>query len=129
MATVLVQIVRGVIEADRRLGAPGGDRGAVVEFQGVVRGLEDGAPIDGLEYECHVEMAEVQLRRIAEETARFFALDSLLVLHRIGFVPVGETSLYVRAESAHRRAAIQAVDEVIVRLKRDVPIWKAACGT
>lgn len=125
MGSVRVLIVREAIEVDRNLGSKDGERGAVVEFQGVVRGMEDGAPIRGLDYECHLEMAEIQLRRIAEDVSRFFDLEMLVVIHRIGFVQVGETSLYLRAESVHRRAAIQAVEEAIVRLKRDVPIWKS----
>lgn len=125
-APVTVAIVRGTVDVGRGLGHPGGAMGAVVEFQGVVRGMEDGRPIDALDYECHDEMALVQLRRIAEEVARFYALDELHVVHRVGEIPVGETSLYVRAVSRHRREAFQAAEETIIRLKRDVPIWKHA---
>jgi molybdopterin synthase catalytic subunit len=101
-----------------------GTSGAVVEFHGVVRNLEDGQPIAGIDYECHVEMARGQLERIAEETVAKYLLRDLLVLHRIGRVAAGEPSLYVRAEASHRREAFAAVAELIDRLKQDVPIWK-----
>jgi len=126
---VRVEIVEGPLARPGEMGAGDHACGAVVEFQGVVRGEENGAAIAALGYECHVEMARVQLTRIAEEVAAFFGLSSLVVLHRIGVIPVGETSLYVRAASKHRRAGIMAVDELIVRLKRDVPIWKHAVGS
>ena len=98
--------------------------GAVVEFHGVVRGVEDGRPILGIDYECHEEMARRQLARIAEETAGKHGLRDLVVIHRIGRVAAGEASLYVRAEASHRREAFAAVSELIDRLKQDVPIWK-----
>jgi molybdopterin synthase catalytic subunit len=99
--------------------------GAVVEFHGVVRGVEDERPILGIDYECHEEMARRQLERIAGETAAKHGLRDLVVLHRIGRVATGEPSLYVRAEAPHRQEAFTAVMELIDRLKQDVPIWKA----
>ena len=103
-----------------------GSEGAVVEFRGIVRGTEEGLAIRGIDYECHEEMAQHQLDRIARETASSHALSELIVLHRIGYVGVGEASLYVRATAAHRGEAFRAVIELIDLLKRDVPIWKHA---
>lgn len=98
--------------------------GAVVEFQGVVRDTEEGEEIQALEYECHVAMAEAQLSSIAQDIATGHRLADLTVFHRIGKIPVGDTSLYVRAVAGHRQEAFAAVMELIDRLKRDVPIWK-----
>jgi molybdopterin synthase catalytic subunit len=46
------------------------------------------------------------------------------IVHRLGFVPVGETALFVRVRSKHRKAALRLTDEMIDRIKKDVPIWK-----
>lgn len=121
---VKVEILSEPLAPDRALGLSAGAEGAVVEFQGVVRDLEDGHRIAAIDYECHLPMACAQLQRIAVEVAAFHALADLVVLHRIGVVPAGEASLYVRAVAAHRREAFAAALEVIERLKRDVPIWK-----
>lgn len=98
--------------------------GAVVEFWGIVRGREDGEPIDGIEYEAYPEMAEHQIHRVLDDLEGRLPLLRTLVLHRIGWVPVGEPSLYVRIESSHRREAFVACQSFIDQLKRDVPIWK-----
>lgn len=105
-----------------RVGA--GDAGAVVEFHGVVRDHEEGRPIRGIDYECHREMALHQLRSIAERTAAANGLIELTIIHRVGEVPAGEASLYVRAVAPHRGEAFAGAAELIVRLKEDVPIWK-----
>ncbi len=98
--------------------------GGIVDFWGVVRRMEDGAPISGIEYEAHRTMAEHQLRAIAEEGSRRFSLMQIDVLHRVGFVAVGEASLLVRVCSKHRAEAFQACSWIVDELKRRVPIWK-----
>src|ERR1700730_2967370 len=98
--------------------------GAVVDFFGVVRENENDAIISGLEYEAFVEMAEAELGRISEEVAQKFSLGSLIVRHRIGFVPAGEASLVVRVSARHRGPAFAASQHLVERLKARVPIWK-----
>ena len=98
--------------------------GGVVDFWGVVRRTEEGAPITGLEYEAHHAMAEHQLRTIAEDCARNFAVMQLHVLHRVGFVAVGEASLLVRVCCKHRAEAFRACAWIVDELKKRVPIWK-----
>ena len=98
--------------------------GGVVDFWGVVRRTEEGAAISGIEYEAHRAMAEHQLRAIAEECARNFAVKQLHVLHRIGFVAVGEASLLVRVCCKHRAEAFRACAWIVDELKKRVPIWK-----
>ena len=100
------------------------ETGAVVDFWGVVRRMEDGAPISGIEYQAHRAMAEHQLRGIAEECAGNFSLMQLEVAHRIGFVAVGEASLLVRVCSKHRAEAFRACSWIVDELKKRVPIWK-----
>ena len=98
--------------------------GAVVDFWGVVRGLEDGQEITGIEYEAHGLMAEHQMRSLAEVAQEKFDCSKIIIRHRIGFVPAGESSIVVRVESAHRSAAFSANQWIMDELKRTVPIWK-----
>ncbi len=100
------------------------EAGAIVDFWGAVRGLEDGAEISGIEYEAHRAMAEHQLRAIAEEGIHAFDLMEVLIRHRIGFVPVGEASLLVRVSAGHRAAAFEASKWMVDELKQRATIWK-----
>ena len=101
-----------------------GEVGAIVDFWGVVRLSEGGDAISGIDYEAHRTMAEHQLRAIAEEGMARFELMQLQVLHRVGFVPVGEASLLVRVCSRHRAEAFRACSWLVDELKQRVPIWK-----
>jgi molybdopterin synthase catalytic subunit len=98
--------------------------GARVDFQGIVRGSEDGREIEGIDYEAHREMAEHQLKQIAEQAAIQFGVRSVVIHHRIGFVAVGQLSLFTRVCSGHREAAFQASRWIVEELKKKVPIWK-----
>lgn len=98
--------------------------GAVVEFQGIVRALEDGREISGIDYEAHVEMAEHQLRTLTNRAIEQFGLTNVVLHHRIGFVRAGEPSLFLRVRSGHRGAAFEASKWIVDELKRVVPIWK-----
>ena len=113
---------------DAPLAVPAGilpvEVGGIVDFWGVVRGTEEGAPISGIEYEAHRVMAEHQLRAIAEEGTRSFTLLQLTIVHRLGFVPVGDASLLVRVCSQHRAEAFCASSWIVDELKKRVPIWK-----
>jgi molybdopterin synthase catalytic subunit len=99
--------------------------GAIVQFFGDVRPLENGEHIAGIEYEAHREMAEYQLRKIADEAAERFGLLAVHLHHRVGFVAVGETSLFLRVAAVHRGAAFDATRWIVDELKKRVPIWKS----
>ncbi len=98
--------------------------GALVDFWGFVRGLEEGREITGIEYEAHGPMAEHQMRSLIESAREKFGCGKIIIHHRIGFVPAGEASIIVRVESAHRAAAFHANQWIMDELKRTVPIWK-----
>jgi molybdopterin synthase catalytic subunit len=98
--------------------------GALVDFLGVVRKLEDDREIDGIEYESHLKMAEHQLRLIAEAASKKFQLRQVVVHHRIGFVPAGQASLFLRVSAPHRAAAFEGSKWIVDDLKQRVPIWK-----
>ncbi len=117
-----------VLVTDAQLNAPenrvDAAAGARIDFQGIVRGSEDGREIEGIDYEAHWKMAEHQLREIAEQAIIQFDLRSVIIHHRIGFVAVGEPSLFMRVFSGHRQAAFQASRWIVDELKKKVPIWK-----
>jgi molybdopterin synthase catalytic subunit len=98
--------------------------GAVVDFFGVVRATEDSRIIDGIEYEAFEAMAERQLALIGEEARERYRLAAVIIHHRIGFVPTGEASLFVRVTARHRRVAFEGSAQIVERLKQAVPIWK-----
>ncbi len=100
------------------------DAGAIVDFCGVVRRLEDGFEIEGIEYESHREMAEHQLRQIANDAAEQFRLQLVIIYHRIGFIAVGKASLFLRVASKHRSEGFRAGQRIVDELKKKVPIWK-----
>jgi len=98
--------------------------GAVVDFWGVVRRIENGREISGIDYEAHPVMAEHQMRKLAETAVGKFGLTNVTIRHRIGFVPAMEPSIVVHIESAHRAAAFDASRWIMDELKCTVPIWK-----
>jgi molybdopterin synthase catalytic subunit len=117
-----------VLVTEAQLKAPGDGAdlaaGAVVVFWGVVREVEDGRKIEGIDYEAHVAMAEHQLRLVAEAAAEKFQLKKVVAHHRIGFVRTGEPSLFLQVSAQHRAAAFEASKWIVDELKKKVPIWK-----
>ena len=112
-----------VVHPSTSLGASLG-AGAVVDFWGIVRRLEDGHEIEGIDYEAHKAMAEHQMNVIVNAAAETFRLKQVLLHHRIGFVPAGEASLFLRVRTQHRAAAFEASKSIVDELKKKVPIWK-----
>lgn len=98
--------------------------GAVVVFEGVVREMEQGRALDGLEYQAYEPMAGTMLARIGGDVAARHGLIAMHIAHSRGRVAVGGVSFRLVVASAHRKEALAAMDEFIDRLKRDVPIWK-----
>jgi molybdopterin synthase catalytic subunit len=98
--------------------------GAVVDFSGIVRPVENGRPIAGIDYEAHPRMAERELRAIVEEAAQNPALAACRLVHRVGFVPSGGVSLFLRVATPHREAGYALSREIVEALKRRAPIWK-----
>jgi molybdopterin synthase catalytic subunit len=106
------------------LALPSREIGACVEFQGIVRETERDRQLAGLHYEAHEPMARRHLQRIFEELGADHPCAAIVFIHRLGWVPVGEASLFVRVLSAHRGEALRFLAEAIDRMKADVPIWK-----
>ncbi len=103
-----------------------GDMGAAVYFTGVVRGIEEGAAIQAIEYEAFHRMAEHQFGLLFDEMEKRWPVESVRLVHRIGVVKVNEPSLWVEVIAPHRAEAFAACQWLIDEMKRLVPIWKKA---
>jgi MoaE-MoaD fusion protein len=98
--------------------------GAVVVFDGIVRNHSHGRRTLHLEYEVYEEMALRQMRELAGQARNRFAIRHVTLVHRLGRLEVGETSVLIVVASAHRAAAYEASRWLIDTLKQTVPIWK-----
>ena len=105
-----------------KLKAP--EDGAVVVFDGFVRNNFKGQRTLYLEYESYEAMAYAKMREIAAEIHAKFPVHRLAMVHRLGRLEIGETSVVIVVTSAHRAAAFEACRYAIDTLKRVVPIWK-----
>ena len=109
-------------ELSERLKAP--EDGAVVVFEGIVRNNLGGRRTLYLEYEGYEPMAVRKMEEIGTEAREKFAVDHIGIMHRLGRIEIGETSVAIIVTAAHRRAAFDACHYAIDRLKQVVPIWK-----
>ena len=94
--------------------------GAVVSFVGTVRG----GRVEALELDHHSSFTATVIDRIAADARGRFAIADCLVVHRVGRLLPGEPILFVATASAHRRAAFEALDYLMDRLKTEAPLWK-----
>jgi molybdopterin synthase catalytic subunit len=121
----IVALTRERIDRDALVAAlqqPGD--GAVVVFDGIVRDNTRGRKTLYLDYEAYEEMALDQMQKLAREAAERFAMDRVGVVHRLGRLEIGESSIVIVVTSAHRAAAFDACRWLIDTLKRTVPVWK-----
>ncbi len=121
----LVAIVEERIATEAILEAvkAGGD-GAVCLFDGIVRDNTRGRRTLHLDYEAYREMALTQMQGLRAEALERFKVREVAVVHRLGRLEIGETSVLIAVASAHRGAAFEACRWVIDTLKKTVPIWK-----
>ena len=98
--------------------------GAVVAFEGIVRNHSREKETLYLIYEAYENMALAKMREICAEMRRLHQIDRILMIHRLGRVEIGETSILIAVSSAHRAAAFDASRFAIDTFKRTVPIWK-----
>jgi molybdopterin converting factor subunit 1 len=101
-----------------------GAEGAVVTFEGTVRNNTNGRPTLYLDYECYEPMALKMMARIGVEIAGSAEVTRVAMVHRLGRMLIGETSVAVIVTAPHRRPAFEAALEGINRLKKLVPVWK-----
>jgi molybdopterin synthase catalytic subunit len=101
-----------------------GEDGAVVMFDGVVRNHTRNRRTLYLEYDSYPAMALAEMERLAVEALALYPIRDLRIVHRIGRLQIGESSVLIAVASAHRAAAFDACRWAIDSLKRSVPIWK-----
>jgi molybdopterin synthase catalytic subunit len=99
--------------------------GGIVIFSGVVRNETGGRAVKFLEYEAHAPMAEAKMREIGQAVrAQWPGVKRVALLHRIGRLEIGESSVLIAVSAAHRQEAFEACKYAIDTLKRTVPVWK-----
>ena len=98
--------------------------GASAIFVGRVRNHQEGRQVLRLFYDCYEAMAEKEIRGILKKVKQITGADFLHVIHRIGWLEIGDIAVAIEAHSAHRDAAFKACREVIEQIKHKVPIWK-----
>ena len=120
-----IEIVRGVIDTAALAREVRADEdGAVATFDGCVRNHSHRRATLYLEYEGYESMALAKMQEIAVEIHDRFAVNRVAIMHRLGRLEIGETSVFIAVSSAHRAAAFEACRFAIDTLKKTVPIWK-----
>jgi molybdopterin synthase catalytic subunit len=103
--------------------------GAIVSFVGLARPLATGgAPVERLVLEHHPILTQRSLEQIAADAVERFAVHHVRVVHRCGIIPAGEPIVFAAAAAPHRRAAFEAADFLMDRLKTDAVFWKREDG-
>ncbi|MGZ3304763.1 MAG: molybdenum cofactor biosynthesis protein MoaE, partial [Asticcacaulis sp.] len=105
-----------------------GHLGAVASFTGVVRDKTEGGAVSHLYLDWYPGMTEASIRAIADAASARFGLADLAIWHRCGQVEAGQPVVFVAAASPHRRAAFEAVDYMMDRLKSEAAFWKRESG-
>ena len=101
-----------------------GQDGAIVSFDGFVRNESHGRPTLHLEYEAYESMALAKMKEIGAQIHERFAIHGVAMVHRLGRLEIGETSVFIAVSAPHRAAAFDACRFAIDTLKKTVPIWK-----
>jgi molybdopterin synthase catalytic subunit len=111
------------IEAIARRAVPS-DCGATVTLDGYVRQFTNDRETLYLVYEAYESMALKEMRKLIEQAKKEFEVTNVGIVHRLGKLDIGETSIVISVAAPHRRAAFAACEWLIKELKRTVPIWK-----
>lgn len=118
-------LVRSPIDAGALLEAVSGSTlGGTVLFSGTVRAGPDDGPVVAIEYSAYDEMAESEFANVVAEVAERWPNTTVALRHRLGRIPVGESSIVIVAAAPHRAEAFEVCRYVIDEVKVRVPIWK-----
>ena len=98
--------------------------GAIVTLDGFVRQFTKGRETEYLVYEGYEPMALKEMEKLVKAAKEQFQIENVGIVHRLGKLEIGETSVVISVASPHRRAAFEACEWLIKELKRTVPIWK-----
>lgn len=127
-----VRLAEEPIAAERELAefiAASTGAGAVASFLGIARGrTAEGGEVERLVLDHHPRLTLRSIEEIAAAARQRFAVSSVRIVHRRGAIAPGETIVFVAAAAEHRRAAFEAVDYMMDRLKTDAVFWKREDG-
>jgi molybdopterin synthase catalytic subunit len=98
--------------------------GAIVTLDGFVRQFTKGRETEYLVYEAYEPMALKEMEKLIARAHAEFEIEHVGIVHRLGRLEIGETSVVIAVAAPHRRAAFEACEWLIKELKRTVPIWK-----
>lgn len=98
--------------------------GAIATFAGTTRDTFEGKTVLELRYEAYVPMAISCIKYICSSARSSWNVHSIAAAHKLGTVPVGETSVFVAVSAVHRADALDACKYLIDEIKASVPIWK-----
>ena len=98
--------------------------GAVLLFLGTVRDQAEGRAVDGMRYDAYEAMARSVLAEIAREASERHGTASIAVVHRVGELKLGETSVAIAVATPHREEAYAASRQIIEEIKKRLPVWK-----
>lgn len=98
--------------------------GATVTLDGYVRQFTEGRETLHLFYEAYEPMALKEMQKLIDQAKRDFEISNVAIVHRLGKLEIGETSVVIAVAAPHRKAAFAACEWLIRELKRTVPIWK-----
>tara|TARA_R110000782_G_scaffold66564_4_gene134913 strand:+ start:1720 stop:2178 length:459 start_codon:yes stop_codon:yes gene_type:complete len=98
--------------------------GAIVSFSGLVRDKSKLGEVKSLHLQAYSPMTERGIAKAAAEARQRWALDALVIIHRIGDLAPGDPIVFVATASAHRRAAFEAADFLMDYLKTEAVFWK-----
>ena len=98
--------------------------GATVTLDGYVRQFTNGRETLYLVYEAYEPMAVKEMQKLVKQVKAEFEISHVGIVHRLGKLEIGETSVVISVAAPHRRAAFAACEWLIKELKRTVPIWK-----
>jgi molybdopterin synthase catalytic subunit len=98
--------------------------GATVTLDGYVRKFTKGRETLHLFYEAYEPMALKEMQKLIEQSKRDFEISNVGIVHRLGRLEIGDTSVVISVAAPHRKAAFEACEWLIRELKRTVPIWK-----
>jgi molybdopterin synthase catalytic subunit len=121
----LYQLVREPIDMaalSRHVRAP--EDGATVTFDGFVRNQSHNRPTLYLDYQAYESMAIAKMREIGVQLHEKYSIHRVAMVHRLGRLAIGDTSVFIAVSAPHRAAAFEACRFAIDTLKRTVPIWK-----
>ncbi|XP_076465617.1 molybdopterin synthase catalytic subunit-like [Babylonia areolata] len=98
--------------------------GAIALFVGTTRDNFEGKRVVRLEYEAYMPMAKKKMLETCQLVRSKWSVENIVMVHRLGVVPVGEASIVIAVSSPHRKEALEAVHFAIDHVKATVPVWK-----